>query len=239
MGEQFVNAERFDALAAHVPEVKDTSNKPWRVYGLFDPRSMELRYIGKVEYTSIPKRVAQHVFAAKQGKSWPSSEWVRALLATGVRPKAIVLSSGVGEGAGLEEIRLIAMYREIGAQLTNITDGGEGCTGWKATAVQKERNSARQRGRTLSVEHREAISRGGMGKKASEQHKANISKALKGRVFSDEWRKNISLSHAGRKYGPMSEEQKEKISRAQKGRVFTAEHRARISAAARNRKKRT
>ena len=62
------------------------------VYGLTEPGSVELKYIGKVEYASVAKRVSRHVFDAKRGSTTHCSSWIRELLARELRPRAITLS---------------------------------------------------------------------------------------------------------------------------------------------------
>lgn len=102
----------------------------------------------------------------------------------------------------------------------NITMGGEGLFGYTISEESRKKigaaNSVALKGRHLSNEVREKISR-----------------AAKGRVVSDETRKKMSDAQKGRvssnKGKPMSEEQKLKISNARKGFVMSEEQKEKLS----------
>lgn len=78
------------------------------------------------------------------------------------------------------EIALIAEFRS--PMLTNLTDGGDGATGWVPSDVVKEKIAASRRGKPLSDETRAKLSAANMGRTSPN----------KGIVFPDEWRANIS-----------------------------------------------
>ena len=67
----------------------------------------------------------------------------------------------------------------------------------------RKNNSIAQTGKTLSAEHRVAISNGGLGKHSgpkSEEHKAKIRLARIGTKASEEARKNMSLAKMGNSF---------------------------------------
>ena len=72
---------------------------------------------------------------------------------------------------------LIAHYRRIGAKLCNLTDGGEGPSGY----IQSEETRTKR-----SLSHK--------GKKASAETKAKLSAAKMGHSFSDEAIKKMSIA---------------------------------------------
>jgi len=98
------------------------------------------------------------------------------------------------------------------------------------------------KGRILSVESREKISKSLMGNKLSEETKKKLSIAHKGRVVSEETRLKNSLWQKGRKLSEerkkqmsiislnMSDETKKKMSAAKMGKVVSEETKQKISA---------
>lgn len=99
---------------------------------------------------------------------------------------------------------LIACFRDMGHPLCNLTDGGDGISGYQHT----EKTRAEFFGKPLSAES-----------------KAKIGNANRGRVRSADVRARISETLSGR---PRDPETKAKISAANKGKVRTAEVRAEI-----------
>jgi hypothetical protein len=103
------------------------------VYGLLDPRTWEIRYVG---YTSDPfGRYYDHLYwrdHAKRGSklNWHHINWLRKLKREGFDPQMIILATGWRDKMLNEvEPHLIAKYRAEGARLTNSTDGGAGAHG--------------------------------------------------------------------------------------------------------------
>jgi predicted GIY-YIG superfamily endonuclease len=99
--------------------------KKWFVYFLVDPRIGKVRYIG---ITCDPKRrLREHRNDAvnPKRKHWPVHYWITKLTAEGVTPK-MILAEEVADvvDAGYRERELIALYRQSGARLLNLSDGG-------------------------------------------------------------------------------------------------------------------
>jgi len=130
------------------------------------------------------------------------------------------------------EIFLIDCFKNMGAELINVSKGGYGASGYKHT---EEFKSARHKsmighhnpfyGKTHSLETKEKISLAKrkkpispwLGKKRSEETKKKISDALMGRQghkHTEESKKKLSLSHMGKKQAPPSEDTKKKLSEA-------------------------
>ena len=119
----------------------------------------------------------------------------------------------------LVEIELIDKYRKLGYKLVNLTDGGEGVSGYKHNEETKQLLGEKSKGRVVSEETKSKISLVWKDKKRnpfSEEHKKKISEAAKKQKrvpFSEETKQKISASKIGKK---RTEEQKKKISEATK-----------------------
>jgi hypothetical protein len=112
-----------------------------------------------------------------------------------------------------KEIQCIKIYREYGFCEANLTDGGEGGSGYipsKETRKKMgESNKGKRLGYKVSTETKKKQGLAKKGKKLSEKHKNNIAKGLKGRILSLESKKKIAKSHLGMKH---SQKSKQKIS---------------------------
>lgn len=128
----------------------------------------------------------------------------------------IVMSADDEDLAFLAEMELIDKHRRMGVRLTNLTDGGEGMSGFKMPPDAIERRAAKQKGQKRpsvsallsgvpkSAEHRRKLSESRRGVRASDAAKAALSRASKGRPSSMRGKKH-------------SEEAKAKISAAISG----------------------
>lgn len=209
------------------------------IYGLIDPSTGQLRYIGqtvrKIEY-----RLTSHLGSAKTLNKFGELKynsyvyrWIRQVLAQNQEPQ-IVLIQEFQEEDVLDDAETfwIAYFRKMGCPLTNLASGGRvGCRGRKASDESKKRMSIAQRSlnKKLSEELKMRLSLANRGKKASEEAKKKMSEAHKGRIVSDETRVKMSLSFKGRK---ISEEHRRQLSLLNKGRPrHTEVSKAKISAA--------
>lgn len=97
------------------------------IYALADPRTLEIRYIGKTEQT-VERRLVEHVRHARAEKKRARIYiWIRALEREGLLPVALVLDERPDRASLNEaERQCIALFRESGARLVNHTDGGDG-----------------------------------------------------------------------------------------------------------------
>lgn len=121
------------------------------------------------------------------------------------------------ELAILIEIEAIALYRQRGFGLVNMTNGGEGVSGFVFTEEQKLK---------MSNSHK--------GVKLSETHRINSSLAKIGRIVSQQTRDKISKTNKGTKPSPFA------IARSietKKGSRLTEQHRANISSSLKGRPK--
>lgn len=90
------------------------------IYALFDPQDDEPRYIGKTKEPET--RFKAHCYGSNRTHS---SRWIQSLKRVGLKPKMVIIEDGLSEDQWPEREQFwIAHYRESGANLTNITDGG-------------------------------------------------------------------------------------------------------------------
>ena len=102
------------------------------------------------------------------------------------------------------EIYYIYSYvYEFGFNLTNLTIGGDGVTGYKWTEEQCKKLSEARSGKKASEETRRKISEATSGElshwygKHSEESRKKISESLSGRKYSEETRRRMSESRTG------------------------------------------
>jgi group I intron endonuclease len=98
---------------------------------------------------------------------------------------------------------LIWCFKDMGASLVNLTDGGDGPAGQKFTAEQKEK---------MSVVHKELYANG-----------YQSPKGMLGKKHSEETKQKMKETHANRDCS-MSDEAKKKISESSKGKAGTFGH---------------
>lgn len=141
---------------------------------------------------------------------------------------------------------LIACMKDVGLNLSNLADGGNGPTGYRYTEAQKKKMSASRTGKIHSQATKEKISKAQAGiprAKASAETKAKMSAAHAGRPrtsTSDETKKKISANNGSRRPEvkakisasllgkKLEDQQKKKISSALKGIPKNQEHRDKI-----------
>jgi len=162
------------------------------IYGLIDPRTSQLRYVGQT--TRNPRtRLAAHLQTARKNTSSYVGAWARGVLDAGFAPDMVVIEVHAHqEGANEAECFWIEYFRAVGCRLVNRAIGGEVRTGWRHTAAQRAKwarertgQKAPRYGDPKSPEERAAISAGmkrrwqiqphpRLGKAHTEETKAKI-----------------------------------------------------------------
>ena len=121
------------------------------------------------------------------------------------------------ELAFLIESERICQLKELGIKLCNMTEGGEGASGFKHTEVSKLRMREAKLGKKLTESHKKNIGAGNRGKWSKEE-KEKLSNSRKGMVFTEEHKRNISKGRKGVGSGkPCPENVKEAARKANKG----------------------
>lgn len=177
------------------------------IYGLYDPRTNELRYIGKAIDLKI--RFDLHISETRCGRESHKNRWLAQLIAAGLLPimrTLEVIENSNDQDWQERERWWIKAARETGDRLTNLDDGGR--SGTKKCEETKNKISMSNLGKKMSPEAvakmkatkaarltpevRERIAAGQRGKKQSPELVAKRCAALKGRMVSEETRRKIS-----------------------------------------------
>ena len=98
------------------------ANPTYTVYGLADPATDMIRYIG-ITRLSLEKRLKKHCYSSEAITNPHKHRWIASL---GCKPTIMALKENLSEAqACTKEIELIATYRsKKPGQLTNIHEGG-------------------------------------------------------------------------------------------------------------------
>lgn len=113
--------------------------KRFVIYALSDPRTGEIRYVGKS--CNGLKRARSHSYPGVLRRDRTRcGNWIRSLQAAGLAPVVEEIEEHVDHDAlWVAERFHIARFRSLGVNLTNHTDGGEGCPGKKMGPEQREK----------------------------------------------------------------------------------------------------
>ncbi|MGA0604879.1 hypothetical protein ACO2Q0_02675 [Phenylobacterium sp. VNQ135] len=98
-----------------------TTDKAAFIYGLTDPETGAVRYIGKAN--SVEARFRGHLRETRRRRT-PLYDWMRKVLDAGQVPGVVVLERCVGDWREAER-RLIAEARARGDRILNLADGGD------------------------------------------------------------------------------------------------------------------
>jgi hypothetical protein len=150
-----------------------------------------------------------------------------------------MVATGLSEKeAFVLEIERIAFWRSAGVDLVNLTNGGEGASGYKPTAKMREYLSLVNTGKKRSEETKRKLSEARKKWDFSEETKKKISNTLRGRPAHFKGRHHTEeakaiLSAKAKLRGPpkLTPETIEKIAQSHRGRKRSAETCAKISAA--------
>ena len=100
------------------------SNSKFIIYGLCDPRTKDVRYVGKsCKGLSRPK---EHFRSNSLLVKCPRSSWIISLKNIGLLPEIIIIDKCNKEELDYREIYWIKHLKNMGCKLTNLTDGGTG-----------------------------------------------------------------------------------------------------------------
>ena len=116
--------------------IGDATHPVVAIYALCDSDE-SVRYVGKtIQY--LHQRHKAHIRDAKRGGMRPVNRWLRREIDAG-NGLTIKLLEYAGADWSERESFWIAKYRADGADLLNLTDGGEGLHGHKFTQVHRDR----------------------------------------------------------------------------------------------------
>lgn len=119
------------------------------IYGLCDPLTQQLRYIGKSNDPSV--RNYEHTSARFLKSKTHKNHWIKSLQSKALRPELFIIEEVLRDGWQEDERFWIAYFKSIGANLTNSTAGGEGDCGPEGR--MKQAAALRGRKQNRSAEH--------------------------------------------------------------------------------------
>ena len=128
------------------------------IYSLHDPRTGELRYVGKTK--KLRARISEHLSRARKGQRTHLSAWLRSLVTVGLMPEMRVIEETSEQLWQARERFWINHFRQSGVRLTNGTEGGEGgatCNGKKWTEERRKHISEKFKGHAVAPHVRERM----------------------------------------------------------------------------------
>jgi hypothetical protein len=194
------------------------------IYGLSDPITGHLRYIGKTKL-SLRRRLAQHINDVKRGNIYiPRYRWLAELVAWGMKPEIFEVETSSSSEWQDDEQFWIAYFRSIGCDLLNATDGGDGINGHRHSEQTKDKQRIAAIRRYQRLGEREKTGAAVREAFAEPEIRAKLSEARK-LVPKSSMQKGIDALVAYAK----SDLGRSERSRTLKGRTLTEEWRRKIS----------
>lgn len=187
------------------------------IYVLLDPITELPRYVGKSD--NPQKRFGSHLLEKGFTRK---IRWIKKLQKIGLQPTLVVLEYVDEDKWEIAERRWIRLFKMVGVDLTNLTDGGDGLKN-PSEETRKKIGDARKRDWENNREEKLKIARGSTrrekisnalrGKKKSAAHVAKLPQNQKGRKCSLEHRRKISEGMLGKKRpnSKVSPENREKM----------------------------
>lgn len=169
----------------------DESNRETTIYALCDPDTGAIRYIGKS--VDVARRYKSHL-SARDYQHTPIRRWVAKVKRAGKVPTLRVLEV-CGEDWVERERHWIAASRAAGADLLNLSDGGDGAPGVRRTAEQRAASSrlAKAQGRR-PPSHLRKSAQTFLGHTHTDEARQRISDARQGMRFPDAHRQALRES---------------------------------------------
>lgn len=168
------------------------------VYGLIDPDTREMRYVGATVVGM--RRPRQHLRpSAYDGKSkhTHNNRWIKSVIDSGRVPEIVIIEHC--DDPYLTEIGWVEYFRSIGCHLTNSTDGGQGRGGYKASEETKKKLSSRvhtsQWRERMSTAQKKRYS----AQEVSEETRRRLSEAGKRANQDPEVKKRLSAAQKARR----------------------------------------
>jgi len=204
-------------------ETMNKEDKKFYVYIYLDPRKKgafkygeflfgyEPFYIGK----GFGNRYLEHLMPSYLKRKSPKSSKIKKLIKLGhdLTYYIIKIKKNVSEQYAIdfekELIHIIGRNDLKLGPLSNLTDGGEGFSGYKRTPEQIEKVRLKK-----------------IGTKMNEHTRNRLQEANTGRVCLEETKEKLRKINLGRKFTP---EHREKLKKSRKGRVFTEETKNKMS----------
>lgn len=201
------------------------------VYALASSKEPDIiRYIGRTKSNSPDKRLISHKNHMRRGTKTHVYNWMRSVYRDNDYVIATLIEPNLSwEESGERERYWIKFYREQGADLTNISLGGDGS--FSVSQETRDLMSKNRKGKSPSPQAHAAAKFANIGRIKTKEERIKISNANKGKKRTAEQCSAISKRAKERPRKPHTQETKEKIRIAKLGNSISAEARAKISAA--------
>ena len=150
------------------------------IYGLVDPRTGLVRYIGKADIPQV--RYKNHLCPPETNADTKKSRWINKLLRMNIRPSLVILQVVKRSDWRDAERKWISDYRQKYGRhfLTNTTAGGDGIEkGFKQRPGTGAKISAANKGRKVSEETKVKISLSNLGRKRSDEARKRMSEGVR------------------------------------------------------------
>lgn len=183
----------------------------YQVYSLQNPYEEQVKYIG-ITGKGLSYRLKNHV---NEKGNTRKNNWIKSLKANNLLPKIELIEDNLTlEEAKQKERGYIKLFKSVGADLTNLTSGGDGVFGYKFTKEAKQKISKGNSGKKSFL-----------GKHHSQETKFKMRNIKIGiPIHTKESKEKISNFHKGNKYNlgrKHSEEAKRKVSEFNKGKILS------------------
>lgn len=161
------------------------------IYSYIDPRTEEhifeneKRYTGQTSNTP-ERRLSEHMTESNLVSNTHKNNWLRILKNLNLTPIIHIEEECNEIDADERETYWIAKLREDGHRLTNSTDGGRGCRGYKRSKESIDKQIARMIGKSMSEETKEKIRAKKIGKRLPQRVLDAAIVAIKGKKQSEE-----------------------------------------------------
>jgi group I intron endonuclease len=178
-------------------------------------------YVGKTTKSLKARRLAHENSAKNIATCRICPYFHAALLKYGIQnfEWSVLFESDWEEELNVAEVHFIAALGTKAPFGYNLTDGGEGRSGFHHSEEFNAQTSARFRGKSKSAEQRAKMSAAMKGRKFSAEHRAKLAAAKRGRRLSSETREKMSGRVPWNKGKATPQEVKAKISASKKGTI--------------------
>lgn len=147
-----------------------------------------------------------------------NQRWLRTVAKAGAFTARKIIDRVDEEFAFLIEMERIDQLRRLGTQLCNITNGGDGATGFRHSDEAKARMSVKWKaGRVMSQAQRDSVSARHTGTKQSAETVAARKLTNAGLKHSEVSKAKMSVAQRGKKMPPVSQVTRDKLSAAHAG----------------------
>jgi len=156
------------------------------IYGLIDPFTFKVRYIGKT--INLKQRFSRQICEKEKTHR---CHWIQSLISKGRKPIQVVLQE-LSDGDDWQscERKWISIAKKYGWDLVNSTEGGDGVL--NLSGEGKARMLATWKGRKHKPETLIKLSERSKGRVVTEQRRDTLSKKMRGRKI--EWAEKLQES---------------------------------------------